>query len=132
MRVAMLLVAAVLLVSMSPLAGTADPLAGSWLALRGWSGGAPLLLGWIVSALLMFALRRLRRWRRTLWFLAGIIVGVIPLAFYASLHSQWSHEVSLAVLAVHGLIGGAVLGVLASWYVSRRTQRSVEEWQQLP
>lgn len=94
-----------------------DPLAGTFLSRFGWSGIFPLGLVWLLGWVLLTVLRRTRRRQRTLSFLAGLCVGLVPFLFYWLTKPWWANPAPLASLAGGGLIAGIVLGAVAWWYV---------------
>jgi hypothetical protein len=105
-------------IPLSALEGIPDPLGNTVFSIGGRSGAVPVGLGFSVIAILLYLLRRAnRRWQQILSFLGGIFLGLIPWLFYFSLRSQWTSLAPLSALAVRGLIGGTLLGLIAWWYI---------------
>jgi len=112
-----------LVISVSPLRGIPDPLDQTVFSYGGIdSAWTPVVIavlcGWILlKRLRQLRLRKYRRRRRSLSFMAGILICLIPALFYLLTTNFWTNPAPLRALFLRGLIGGLLLGTIASWYV---------------
>jgi hypothetical protein len=112
-----------LVIALSPLRGMPDPLADTVFTYRGMnSAWTPIAIALMCGWMLLKRLRRLRFRkyrvrRRSLSFLAGISICLIPAVFYLSTKPLWTNSAPLSALFLRGFIGGFLLGAIASWYV---------------